>query len=148
MPLVYVVMLQPVARNATEAMAPKAQEVATLVEVGKMAPDFRLPASNGNKVSLKDYRGKEVVLYFYPKDETPGCTAEACSFRDNWKRIEATGAVVLGVSRDSLASHEKFIGKYGLPFLLLSDEKGHVCEKYGVLKEKNMYGRKVMIPSM
>ncbi len=115
------------------------------VEEGKMALAFTLPASNGEKVSLKDFIGqKQVVLYFYPRDHTPGCTKEACSFRDNTQKIEEVDAVVLGVSRDSLDSHIKFVDKLALPFLLLSDEKEEICNQYGVLKEKNMYGKKVM----
>ncbi len=115
------------------------------VAEGKAAPAFTLPASNGDNVSLKDFKGeKQVVLFFYPKDNTPGCTKEACSFRDNSKKLDKTDAVVLGVSRDSLASHEKFIHKFDLPFLLLSDENEEVCNKYDVIKEKNMYGKKVM----
>ncbi|HOJ61466.1 MAG TPA: thioredoxin-dependent thiol peroxidase [bacterium] len=115
------------------------------VEEGKAAPAFTLPAHTGEKVSLKDFKGKkQVVLYFYPKDDTPGCTKEACSFRDNLPRIESRDAVVLGVSRDSVASHVKFKDKYDLPFLLLSDEREEVCNKYGVIQEKNMCGRKVM----
>ncbi|MBI1390717.1 MAG: thioredoxin-dependent thiol peroxidase [bacterium] len=113
------------------------------VEVGKAAPAFSLPASNGKKVSLKDFKGeKQVVLYFYPKDDTPGCTREACAFRDNKKSFDEADAVILGVSRDGLASHDKFIQKFELPFLLLSDEKEEVCNKYEVIKEKNMYGKK------
>jgi peroxiredoxin Q/BCP len=137
-------LLLPMVAGGDPACVKQAKEADNVVEVGKMAPEFTLPASNGSKVSLAEYKGKQVVLYFYPKDDTPGCTSEACSFRDNWKRIEATGAVVLGVSRDSLASHGKFIDKYDLPFVLLSDEKGEVSGKYGVIKEKTMYGKKVM----
>ena len=112
------------------------------LEVGKAAPDFTLAANNGEKIALKDFKGKkEVVLYFYPKDDTPGCTKEACSFRDNLKAVEGKGAVILGVSRDDIDSHNKFIEKYQLPFLLLSDDKEEVCKKYGVLKEKNMFGK-------
>lgn len=112
---------------------------------GKAAPAFTLPANNGKKVSLKDFKGKQqVVLYFYPKDNTPGCTQEACSFKDNIKKMEDKEAVVLGVSRDSVNSHSKFAEKFGLPFLLLSDEKEEICKKYDVIKEKNMYGKKVM----
>ena len=114
------------------------------VDVGKAAPSFSLEASNGKKVKLADFAGKWVVLYFYPKDDTPSCTREACSFRDNHKRLEALGAVVLGVSGDDLKSHDKFVHKYDLPFLLLSDPDHAVADKYGVWKEKNMYGRKVM----
>ncbi|MCX7717442.1 MAG: thioredoxin-dependent thiol peroxidase [Candidatus Sumerlaeaceae bacterium] len=114
------------------------------VDAGKAAPAFSLEASNGKTLKLADLAGKWVVLYFYPKDDTPGCTREACSFRDNYKRLEALGAVVLGVSGDDLKSHDKFIHKYDLPFLLLSDPDHAVATKYGVWKEKNMYGRKVM----
>lgn len=114
------------------------------VDAGKAAPAFSLEASNGKTVKLADLAGKWVVLYFYPKDDTPGCTREACSFRDNYKRLEALGAVVLGVSGDDLKSHDKFVHKYDLPFLLLSDPDHAVATKYGVWKEKNMYGRKVM----
>lgn len=114
------------------------------VEAGKAAPAFSLEASNGKTVKLADFTGKWVVLYFYPKDDTPGCTREACAFRDNYKRLEALGAVVLGVSGDDLKSHDKFVHKYDLPFLLLSDPDHAVATKYGVWKEKNMYGRKVM----
>lgn len=113
----------------------------TLVE-GKAAPTFTLPANHGKEISLKDYQGKNwVILYFYPKDDTPGCTKEACSFRDNWKKVQDKGAVILGISRDNLESHKKFIEKYQLPFLLLSDEKEEVCKKYEVLKEKTMFGK-------
>ena len=111
---------------------------------GKAAPAFTLPANNGQKVSLKEFKGKkQVVLYFYPKDNTPGCTKEACSFRDDIQALEKKNAVVLGISRDSIESHRKFVEKFGLPFLLLSDEKEIVCRKYDVIREKNMYGRKV-----
>lgn len=117
--------------------------MATVAE-GEAAPAFTLPASDGTKVSLKDFAGKsQVVLYFYPKDNTPGCTREACNFRDQATRLKKKGAVVLGVSRDNLASHDKFIQKFKLPFLLLSDEDGAVCEKYDVIREKNLYGKMV-----
>ena len=117
--------------------------MATVAE-GKAAPAFTLPASDGTKVSLRDFKGKkQVVLYFYPKDNTPGCTREACDFRDRAARLKRKGAVVLGVSRDSLASHDKFIRKFELPFLLLSDEDGAICGKYDVIREKNLYGKKV-----
>ena len=109
---------------------------------GKSAPAFSLPASNGKKVSLKDFKDqKNVVLYFYPKDNTPGCTKEACGFKDNQTNFENKDTVVLGVSRDNLASHDKFIKKFELPFLLLSDETEEVCTKYDVLKEKTMCGK-------
>ena len=115
------------------------------IEEGKAAPAFSLPAHDGTKVSLKDFKGeKQVVLYFYPKDNTSGCTKEACSFKDNIEKIEGLDAIVLGVSRDSIKSHVNFVEKFGLPFLLLSDEKETVCTKYDVMKEKNMYGRKYM----
>jgi peroxiredoxin Q/BCP len=114
-----------------------------LVE-GKKAPVFTLPDGNGNKVSLKDFSGKNVVLYFYPKDNTSGCTAEACDFRDSLPNFKKVKAVVLGVSPDSPASHKKFADKYELPFTLLSDEDKKVLEKYGVWQEKSMYGRKYM----
>ncbi|WP_040213687.1 thioredoxin-dependent thiol peroxidase [Clostridium polynesiense] len=109
---------------------------------GNMAPDFTLPGSDGKDHSLTDYRGKKVILYFYPKDNTPGCTTEAIGFKENNENLSGLNAVVLGVSRDSLASHEKFITKFGLPFVLLSDTDSEVCELYGVLKEKNMFGKK------
>jgi len=109
--------------------------------VGETAPDFALRSDEGRRMSLKDFRGKKVVLYFYPKDDTPGCTKEACSFRDNLTRVSSKGAVVLGVSRDDAASHGKFRDKYHLNFPLLSDDEGKVTEAYGVWKKKNLYGR-------
>jgi thioredoxin-dependent peroxiredoxin len=109
---------------------------------GEIAPDFVLPSSSGEDVRLSDLRGKNVVLYFYPKDDTPGCTKEACSFRDNLPRFGAVDAVVLGVSRDSLDSHTDFIKKYGLNFTLLSDEDLKVNNLYGTWVEKENYGRK------
>ena len=112
---------------------------------GKKAPAFTLPASTGGKIKLSDFRGKShVVLYFYPRDMTSGCTKEACSFRDLKGEFEAAGAVILGVSTDDLASHEKFTNKEMLNFPLLSDEGATVATKYGVYQEKNMYGKKVM----
>lgn len=112
---------------------------------GKQAPDFSLPASNGKTIALKDFKGKKnVVLYFYPKDDTPGCTVEACGFRDKIKPIEAQDTVVFGVSPDGISSHEKFINKFNLPFILLSDEQKKMCQDYGVWVEKSMYGRKYM----
>jgi peroxiredoxin Q/BCP len=118
------------------------------LEVGDTAPDFSLPAtgpSGGAKpLSLKSLRGKKVILYFYPKDDTPGCTAEACGFRDALSDFAKSGAEVVGVSRDSLARHEKFRGKYDLPFRLVSDEDGKLCEAYGVWTRKSFMGRKFM----
>lgn len=112
---------------------------------GNKAPEIKLPASNGKTVYLNDYKNKKnVVLYFYPKDDTPGCTVEACNFRDSIKNIEKEKAVVLGVSPDSVAKHEKFIEKFKLPFLLLADEEKKTCQDYGVWVEKSMYGRKYM----
>jgi peroxiredoxin Q/BCP len=112
--------------------------------VGTPAPDFTLPNERNEPIHLADFRGKQVVLYFYPKDDTPGCTVEACSFRDAWHEMQAAGIVVLGVSRDSVKSHQKFANKHGLPFTLLSDEEGKATQQYGVWVEKNMYGRKYM----
>jgi peroxiredoxin Q/BCP len=114
------------------------------IQEGKAAPDFTLTDQNDRKVALKDLRGKHVILYFYPKDDTPGCTKEACGFRDSWRQIEKLGATVLGVSPDDAASHQKFIGKYELPFTLLSDPDRKVMEKYGAWGEKVMYGIKKM----
>lgn len=115
------------------------------LEVGDKAPDFSLPSSTGETISLKDYLGKKrVVLYFYPKDNTSGCTKEACSFRDNLPAIEDKDTVVLGVSPDSLKSHDKFIEKHELNFPLLSDEDHAVAEAYGAWGEKSMYGKKYM----
>jgi len=110
-------------------------------QAGTAAPDFSLPSDQGGTVSLKELRGKPVVLYFYPKDDTSGCTTQACEFRDSWQEVQARGAVVLGVSPDGLASHAKFRDKYQLPFPLLADEDHAVAEAYGVWGEKSMYGR-------
>ena len=111
-------------------------------KTGDMAPDFRLPATRGKDVTLKEFRGRDVILYFYPKDDSPGCTAEACSFRDHEADISKEHAIVLGVSTDSLASHKTFLEKHELNFPLLSDETADVAKMYGVWKEKNMYGRR------
>ncbi len=115
-----------------------------MLKEGSKAPDFELMDQNGKVHKLSDYRGKWVVLYFYPKDLTPGCTTEACNFRDEFPKFEAADAVVFGVSRDSVARHEKFATKYELPFPLLSDEEGKLCGDFGVWQEKSMYGRKYM----
>jgi thioredoxin-dependent peroxiredoxin len=114
-----------------------------MVEEGQKAPEFTLPSSEGGDVALKDLRGKTVVLYFYPKDDTPGCTKEACAFRDSQAAIKKKGAVVLGVSGDSLDSHGKFKAKYKLNFPLLADTDKAVAKKYGAWGEKVMYGKKV-----
>ena len=108
------------------------------------AKNFKLPASNGKEVSLEDFIGKNVILYFYPKDSTPGCTQEACSFRDNIKNFEEFETIILGVSRDSIKKHIGFIEKNTLPFLLLSDEDGKICEEYGVWQLKKMMGKEYM----
>lgn len=112
--------------------------------VGKKAPNFLLPSTTGQMVALKDLKDSFIVLYFYPKDDTPGCTTEACDFRDNFNKLKKEGVVVLAVSRDSLKSHEKFAAKHDLNFPLLSDEEGKVTEAYGVWVEKSMYGKKYM----
>ncbi|WP_407272343.1 thioredoxin-dependent thiol peroxidase [Radiobacillus sp. PE A8.2] len=114
------------------------------VEIGKVAPDMALPASNGETVQLADYRGKHVVLYFYPKDNTPGCTTEACAFRDNHESFADLDAVIIGVSPDSEASHQKFIDKHDLPFLLLVDEEHKLAEAYDVWKLKKNFGKEYM----
>lgn len=114
------------------------------VTLGKKAPDFRLPATGGSEVRLADLKGSNVVLYFYPKDSTPGCTLEGQDFRDRHTKFKRLNTVILGVSRDSLAAHEKFKEKQGFPFELLSDADEKVCRLFDVIKEKNMYGRKVM----
>ena len=114
------------------------------VELGDKAPDFTLPTDGAGNVTLSKLNGKKVVLYFYPKDDTSGCTAEACGFRDSFPDYGGTDAVVIGISKDSVASHDKFKKKHGLPFTLASDAGTDVCEKYGVWVEKSMYGRKYM----
>lgn len=115
-----------------------------MVEEGKTAPDFELTSDAGERVKLSDLRGKPVVLYFYPKDDTPGCTKQACGIRDAYAEFQQRGAVVLGVSPDSEASHVKFRDKYSLPFTLLADPDHDVAEDYGVWVEKNAYGQKRM----
>lgn len=111
------------------------------LDIGDSVPDLKLPSSSGKEVSLTDFKGKKVVLYFYPKDDTPGCTTEACDFRDNLKKYENENTVIVGISKDPLKSHDKFIKKYGLPFELLADEEGKLLEAFGVWKEKSMYGK-------
>ena len=113
-------------------------------EVGKKAPKFKMPANGGSDVALADFAGKHLVLYFYPKDDTPGCTKEAIAFSEHLEEFKNAGAEIVGVSKDTVAKHEKFVDKHGLKVTLASDEDGKVCEAYGVWVEKNMYGRKYM----
>ena len=108
------------------------------------AKNFSLPASNGKIVSLEDFKGKNVIVYFYPKDNTPGCTTEACSFRDSFEEFQSSETIILGISKDSIKKHNGFIEKHNLPFLLLSDEDGKVCEDYGVWQLKKMMGKEYM----
>lgn len=115
-----------------------------MIEVGKKAPAVKLEDQNGNEINLADYKGKKVVLYFYPKDNTSGCTKEACNFRDSFPKFKGVKAVIFGVSPDSVASHKKFAEKYDLPFSLLADPEKKVLEAFGVWKEKSMYGKKYM----
>ncbi len=112
-----------------------------ILEEGTIAPDFSLFDQQGNNHTLSDYRGTKVVLYFYPKDDTSGCTAEACSFRDDYSAYKKAGVEIIGVSPDSQKSHEKFVNKYELPFTLLADTEHKVCEAYGVWGKKKMYGK-------
>jgi len=114
------------------------------MKVNDKAPAFSLLDQDGNKISLKDFAGKTVVLFFYPKADTPGCTIEACGFRDTYKKIQATGTVILGVSADEPAKQKKFEEKFKLPYPLLADTDKKVCESYGVIQEKSMYGKKYM----
>lgn len=114
------------------------------LKVGAKAPDFKGIDQNGNTVSLKDFKGKKVVLYFYPKDNTPGCTAQACSLRDNYEALQKQGYEILGVSSDSVKTHQNFIKKFDLPFRLLSDPEQEIQNLYGVWGEKSMYGRTYM----
>jgi len=115
-----------------------------MLKPGDKAPDFTAEADGGRKVRLKDYRGKKVILYFYPKDNTPGCTQEACDFRDALEEFSKKDAVVLGVSPDSVVSHDKFKAKHSLPFTLISDPDHKIAEAYGAWREKSMYGKKYM----
>ncbi len=111
---------------------------------GDTAPQFTAQDQNGDTISLGDFKGKDVILYFYPKDDTPGCTAEACDFRDNYQSLQAQGFNVIGVSTDDETSHKKFVNKYQLPFTLIADTDKSIVEAYGVWVEKNMYGKKYM----
>lgn len=113
-------------------------------EISQTAPDFTLPSTDGSDVTLSALKGKPVVLFFYPRDNTPGCTKESIGFSQNREAFETVGALVFGISKDSMASHEKFVAKQDLTVPLLSDEHGSVCEDYGVWKEKNMYGKKFL----
>jgi thioredoxin-dependent peroxiredoxin len=113
------------------------------MEVNDKSPDFTTTDENGNEVALKDFRGQTVVLYFYPKADTPGCTKEACSFRDSYSAIKRTGVVLLGISADTSGSQKKFQDKFSLPFPLLADADKKIANQFGVVKEKNMYGKKV-----
>jgi peroxiredoxin Q/BCP len=115
-----------------------------VVEQGKPAPDFSLPSDSGDEIRLSELRGQPIVLYFYPKDDTPGCTTQACGIRDAWSEFEQKGAVVLGVSPDGRKEHVKFREKYGLPFPLLSDHAHEVAEQYGTWVEKSMHGKTYM----
>lgn len=115
-----------------------------MIAEGQPAPAFELATDEGRQVKLSDFKGKKVILYFYPKDDTPGCTTQACDLRDHIQEIDARGAVVLGVSPDDVASHKKFKEKFGLNFTLLADADHQVAEQYGVWKEKNLYGKKTM----
>jgi thioredoxin-dependent peroxiredoxin len=125
-------------------MTTPAKKLSAGLSVGDKSPDFSLPASGGKTISLSSLKGKNVVLYFYPKDDTPGCTVEAKDFRDHLKEFEKANAVILGASKDSVKSHEKFQEKFCLPFPLLSDEIGSLCADYGVWVEKSMYGKTYM----
>jgi thioredoxin-dependent peroxiredoxin len=133
-----------VVRYNVERAVDREREAAMDININDKAPEFTLPDQNSETVSLKDFRGKYVVLYFYPRADTPGCTIEACEFRDSFKRTEKIGAVVLGVSPDEPKALKKFEDKFGLPFTLLGDADKKVCNAYGVIQEKNMYGKKVM----
>lgn len=115
-----------------------------MLKNGDIAPDFTLLDSDGNTVSLSDFKGNKVIIYFYPKDDTSGCTKEACNFRDNYSQLKEKNVVVIGISKDSVSSHVKFKNKYDLPFILLSDPNHQVIETYGAYGEKKMYGRTYM----
>ena len=115
-----------------------------MIHINQLAPPFSLSDQDEKLHTLEDYKGKKVLLYFYPKDDTPGCTTEACSFRDNYQALQESGLVVLGVSKDTVKSHKKFVTKYELPFPLLADVDGVVCEAYGVWRKKKFMGREYM----
>ena len=115
-----------------------------MLEIGTKAPDFKLPDQNGDMHTLKEFKGKKIVLYFYPKDNTSGCTKQACGFAELYPHFTDKGAVVIGISKDSVSSHKKFEKKYGLPFILLSDTELQAIKAYDVWQEKNMYGKKTM----
>jgi len=121
-----------------------AKTIELKLQEGDVAPKFTVATSGGGKISLADYKGKNVILYFYPKDDTPGCTKEACAFRDEFAQFKKKGAVVLGVSPDSVKSHDKFVEKFKLPFTLLADEDKKIVEAYGVWGEKSFMGRKYL----
>ncbi|HSY10515.1 MAG TPA: thioredoxin-dependent thiol peroxidase [Candidatus Dormibacteraeota bacterium] len=121
-----------------------AKELKLKLKEGDKAPEFSVNTNGGGKISLADYKGKNVILYFYPKDDTPGCTKEACAFRDNFSEFKKRGAIVFGVSPDSVKSHDKFVEKFKLPFILLADEDKKIVEAYGVWGEKSFMGRKYM----
>jgi peroxiredoxin Q/BCP len=121
-----------------------AKELELKLKAGDVAPDFSVATSGGGKVSLADFKGKPVILYFYPKDDTPGCTKEACAFRDGFAEFKKRGAVVLGVSTDPVKSHDKFVEKFKLPFTLLADEDKRIVTAYGVWGEKSFMGRKYL----
>lgn len=131
-------------RPGAHERAGSAEDSMAMLEEGTKAPAFTLKDQDGKTVKLSDYKGKNVVLYFYPKDNTPGCTREACAFRDEHSKLQEKGAVVLGVSPDGSTSHRKFADKFQLPFPLLADEDRAVIQKYGAWGEKNMYGKKSM----
>ena len=132
------------ARIVDAAASPDLLEREILMNINDKAPDFTLQDENAKEISLKDLKGKTVVLYFYPRADTPGCTVEACSFRDTFKQMQKTGAVLLGISPDTPKAQKKFQEKFHLPFSLLADADKKVADAFGVLQEKNMYGKKVM----
>ncbi|MFO0773950.1 MAG: thioredoxin-dependent thiol peroxidase [Nitrospiraceae bacterium] len=134
--------VKPTAKRTSTKKAAAAAGSETQLKVGDRAPEFTLPDEAGDPIQLKDLKGQSVILYFYPKDDTPGCTMQACGFRDARTRVTKAKAAVIGVSLDGAESHQRFIDKYDLPFTLLSDTDAAVSKQYGVYKEKNMYGKK------